>query len=88
MLMSIEEVRRQRDLMLKATDHYEIMPSATSSDAEKQAWITYRQQLRDITTSLSEFSMENDFWPLPPKRYVLADGCTSINLPADYEDQY
>lgn len=88
MELSIEEVRRQRNLMLEATDHFEIVPSATSSEEERQAWIDYRKELREITTKLTEFSLENDFWPLPPKRYKLKDGCTSINLPVDYEDRF
>lgn len=85
--LSISEVRRQRNLMLEATDHYETVPSASGSDEERAAWATYRQALRDIT-NLSEFSIENDFWPLPPKRYILLDGCTTINLPSDYEDAF
>jgi len=87
MQLSIEEVRRQRNMMLDATDHYETVPSASGSDAERSAWIEYRQQLREIT-NLDSFSRENDFWPLPPKRYKLKDGCTTVNLPADYEDQF
>jgi hypothetical protein len=87
MEMAIEEVRRQRDLMLQATDHFEMIRSASSSDEEYQAWIDYRQELRNITT-LDYFSVENDFWPLPPKRYKLLDGCTTINLPTDYQDRF
>ena len=73
--------------MLEATDHYEMIRSASSSDEEYQAWIDYRVELRNIT-DLAEFSKENDFWPLPPKRYVLKDGCTTINLPIDYQDRF
>jgi len=88
MALSISEVRRQRNLMLQATDHYETVPSASGSDEERAAWVTYRQALRDITTSVGDFDQENLFWPLPPKRYILLDGCTTINLPSDYEDAF
>lgn len=84
--MELSEVRRQRDMMLEATDFYVMIPDYPISAEELQAWKDYRQALRDIT-SLTEFSNENDFWPAPPRRYKLLDG-GSINLPIDYEDQY
>lgn len=83
--MNINEVRRQRDMMLAATDKYMIADWPISAE-EKSAWQTYRQALRDIT-GLESFNSENDFWPLPPKRYILNDG-SSINLPIDYTDQF
>lgn len=85
--LHIDEVRRQRDLMLAATDKYESIAATSGSDEERQAWLDYRQALRDIT-NLTEFSSENDFWPLPPKRYRLLDGDSTINLPVSYVDQY
>lgn len=84
--MNIKEVRRQRDMMLEATDFYVMVSDFPISDEERQAWIDYRTQLRDITT-MSSFSIENDFWPLPPRRYKLKDG-SSINLPLDYSDRF
>ena len=83
--MNIEYVREQRDMMLKATDKYMISDWPVSS-AEQAAWAEYRQALRDITL-LSEFSDENDFWPIPPRRYM-CEGGHAINLPVDYVDQY
>jgi len=84
--MDIAEVRRQRDMMLEATDKYLMINDWPISTEELEAWKVYRAALRDIT-ELSEFNNDNDFWPLPPKRYNLLDG-GSINLPIDYEDQY
>lgn len=84
--MDISEVRRQRDMMLEATDKFMQIADWPFAEGEKDAWIAYRQALRDIT-NLSEFSKENDFWPLPPKRYTLLEG-SSINLPVDYQDLF
>ena len=83
--MNITEIRKQRDTMLEATDKFMVVDRAMSEE-ERQGWVDYRQALRDITM-LTEFSPENDFWPLPPKRYNLPEGET-INLPVDYADQY
>ena len=84
----LNNVRKQRDAMLKATDFYIQTSDFPMADGERQAWIDYRQALRDITTlTEEEFGTENLFWPNPPKRYVLNDG-GSINLPSDYTDQY
>lgn len=85
--MNIEEVRRQRDMMLAATDKFLTIPDWPHAPGERDAWVSYRQALRDITT-LSEFSNENDFWPLPPRRYGPLDDRSSINLPVDYTDQF
>jgi hypothetical protein len=83
--MNIDFIRIERDRMLKATDKYMISDWPISAN-EKNDWVTYRQALRDIT-NLTDFSKENDFWPIPPKRYT-CDGGYSINLPLNYVDKY
>jgi hypothetical protein len=80
--MDISEVRRQRDLMLEATDHF-MIPDWPMSAEEKTAWTDYRQALRDITLA-TEFSDDNDFWPNPPRRYTFKDGVGRPNSPADF----
>ena len=85
--VNIQEVRRQRDMMLAATDKFLNIPDWPHVEGERDAWIAYRESLRNITT-LAEFSNENDFWPLPPRRYGPLSDKSSINLPVDYQDQY
>jgi len=86
-IRNIDIVRKERNSMLDATDKF-IVSDYPISDEEKSAWLTYRQALRDITDGNTVLDAENDFWPLPPRRYTLLDGMSSINLPSDYEDQY
>ena len=86
-IRNIDIVRKERNAMLDATDKF-IVSDYPISDEEKSAWLTYRQALRDITDGNTILDIENDFWPLPPRRYILLDGMSSINLPLDYEDQY
>ena len=43
----IVEMRRMRDDMLKQSD-WSQMPDSPLTDAQRQAWATYRQALRDF----------------------------------------
>lgn len=83
--MDIDIVRKIRDGMLAATDRFMIIDWPMTSE-ERSEWISYRQQLRDIT-KLESFSIENDFWPIPPRRYQMVDG-SCINLPINFKDKY
>ena len=57
------ELRRQRDLLLAETD-YMALGDVTLSDA----WKTYRQALRDITSQTpSDDSLSNITWPTKPE---------------------
>jgi len=65
-------LRRDRDLLLKNTDMYGLSDFKFKSEESKQAWLDYRQALRDITTTaqpeLNEFDeVINVTWPNPPK---------------------
>lgn len=53
-------VRSERNRLLQSTDWTQLpdVPTAT-----KEAWATYRQQLRDITNQSDPF---NIVWPTPP----------------------
>lgn len=64
-------LRRDRDLLLKNTDMYGLSDFKFKSEESKQAWLDYRQALRDITTTaqpeLNEFDeVINVTWPKPP----------------------
>ena len=56
-----EEVRMQRDGLLKVTDFRMV----TDAPWDTTAWATYRQALRDITTQ--EGFPTNVVWPTPPE---------------------
>lgn len=77
--MDLIEVRRQRDLMLAATDIF-MLQDWPHKEGELDAWKKYRQDLREIT-SLPSFDKENDFWPLPPRRYTFLNGIDRPNFP-------
>jgi hypothetical protein len=49
-----------------------------SSDSEKQKWLTYRQELRDITKHTTPILdnygfLTNVNWPIPPKNILIND---------------
>ena len=59
-------VRKARDEKLTASDWTQI-PDAPLTPEERVAWATYRQQLRDITTSLEGIEFIQDVsWPQEP----------------------
>ena len=64
--------KRVRLQKLGPTDIYGLSDYPFKSDENKQAWITYRQALRDITTQYPNPEVdENDnligiVWPVPP----------------------
>lgn len=60
------EVRRQRTSLLWGTDWTQISDSPLS-DEDKAAWITYRQNLRDITNGWDSITCWSDVtWPTAP----------------------
>ena len=62
----MEEVKAKRNKMLLASDWTQFNDSPLSA-ADKEAWATYRQQLRDITEHLSGVTdLEQVPWPTEP----------------------
>lgn len=57
-----EKVKAQRDLLLQQSD-WTTLPDAQPKP-NKEAWLTYRQALRDITKTFS--SPEAVIWPTKP----------------------
>lgn len=51
-----------RDTLLAKCDWTQ-MPDAPLSDAKRQEWAIYRQQLRDLPAT---YSADNVVWPTPP----------------------
>lgn len=59
----IVHLRKQRDFMLSQSDWTQGADSPLS-DADKTAWATYRQSLREITDTYS--SLDDVVWPTKP----------------------
>ena len=68
----MKKLREERDNKLLETDKYTSIPDwPHASEEVKQAWITYRQELRDLpstsTPQLDENgNLTNVTWPTPP----------------------
>ena len=67
-----EILRYERDKLLENSDKYTLSDFPHNSDEKKQEWLTYRQQLRDITTtqtpSLDSIgNLINIVWPSIPQ---------------------
>lgn len=69
---ALKYLRQERDNKLLETDKYTSIPDwPHPSEEVKQAWITYRQALRDLpTTSTPQLDengkLTNVTWPTPP----------------------
>ncbi len=63
---TIALVRQRRNIMLTACDWTQA-PDSPLSDSKKAEWQTYRQALRDITTTYSSLESKDDvIWPTIP----------------------
>ena len=71
LLYPMKELRRQRDIKLKESDVYGLSDYPFTNDTIKQAWLTYRQALRDLPATASPQLDANGYltnvtWPTPP----------------------
>jgi len=65
-LVVSEYIREKRNALLAASDWTQAADSPLS-DEKKTEWATYRQELRDVTQSLTESSKVSDIeFPTPP----------------------
>ena len=67
----MKKLREERDKKLLETDKYSINDWPHASEEVKQAWVTYRQTLRDLPTTAtpqldSNGELTNITWPTPP----------------------
>ena len=67
----MKKLRKERNIKLSQCDKYSITDWPHASEEVKQAWITYRQELRDLpsttTPQLDENGeLTNVSWPTPP----------------------
>ena len=60
------DIRVERDKFLRGSDWTQ-MPDSPLSAADKEAWATYRQQLRDFPATITtETTLEELVWPTAP----------------------
>ena len=65
------QLREERNLLLDNTDKYVVIDYPHPSEEVKQAWLTYRQELRDLPATATPQLDENEnltnvTWPTPP----------------------
>jgi len=70
-LQPLKILREERNLLLDKTDKYVVIDYPHPSEEVKQAWLTYRQALRDLpstsTPQLDENgNLTNVTWPTSP----------------------
>jgi len=61
--LNMSGIRSRRNSLLSASDWTQLADSPLDDDT-KSAWATYRQELRDLTTTYSRVS--EVVWPTPP----------------------
>jgi hypothetical protein len=71
LLQPMKQLRQERNKKLFDTDYRIVADFPHPSEEVKQAWITYRQELRDLpTTSTPQLDengkLTNVIWPTPP----------------------
>ena len=68
----LQNLRIVRNQILNSTDKYATLDFPHSTEEKKQEWFTYRQALRDLTTTVVEQNvvlepdLTNVTWPTPP----------------------
>lgn len=60
----LKEIRRKRDDLLKDTDKYAIPDWPHKTNEVRQAWLDYRQALRELPSNIED--VLNPVWPTPP----------------------
>jgi len=76
--LAMNELRKIRNQILDKTDKYTTPDFPHSSEEVKQAWLIYRQELRELTnTQIPNYNQSgvliNVSWPIPPNNDILND---------------
>ena len=61
----LKNIRYQRNTLLSKTDKYATIDYPHPTEEAKQAWLDYRQALRDLPANTVD--PENPVWPTPPE---------------------
>ena len=62
--MATKALRRKRDRLIRESDPYSLPDFPHASEEVRQAWLTYRQALRDLPSTTEDPS--NPTWPEAP----------------------
>jgi len=60
-----KELRTERNLLLDQSDKYATIDYPHATEEAKQAWLDYRQALRDLPANTTDPS--NPVWPIAPE---------------------
>jgi len=76
--IAMNELRDIRNKILDKTDKYVLPDYQHETDETRQNWLTYRQSLRDLTSTQtptynSVGILTNIEWPTPPDSSILND---------------
>lgn len=63
--LALETLRRKRDSTIDKTDKYATIDYPHATEEVKQAWLDYRQALRDLPANTTD--PENPVWPVAPE---------------------
>ena len=69
--ISLDHLRSERNKLLEQSDRYSLPDFPHANDTIRTQWLTYRQQLRDITTQTPTLNLQTGeisgiTWPTPP----------------------
>lgn len=69
--IAYDHLRIERNRLLIESDRYSLSDYPHANDTIKNQWLSYRQQLRDITSQTPTINLEtgeisNITWPTPP----------------------
>lgn len=69
--IAYDHLRIERNRLLIESDRYSLSDYPHANDTIKNQWLSYRQQLRDITSQTPTMNLEtgeisNITWPTPP----------------------
>ena len=70
-IIAYDHLRMERNKLLNESDKYSLSDFPHANDTIKNQWLTYRQQLRDITKQTPIIDIETGdisgiTWPTPP----------------------
>jgi len=62
----LDHQRMIRNMLLRETDVYTVSDYPHADDAAKAAWLTYRQELRDLPAHANWSDLQDEDWPTAP----------------------
>lgn len=63
--LALESLRRKRNFLIKDSDVYSLPDYPHPTPEVRQAWLDYRQALRDLPANTEDPA--NPIWPTPPE---------------------